>query len=167
MIAPHFLRRRNKSRGSAIVEMGLVMITFLALVLATVDFGMAIFVKATLQHAVREGVRYAITYQMAAGLKHDDSIKAVVMQQSMGILQGTTGASQIYIRYFDPANPGTELSGVGSNAPQSIVQVSVEGYQWKWFAPIWRSATPLSIYVMSADRMETLPGGLTAPPART
>jgi Flp pilus assembly protein TadG len=158
------LCRRGRTRGSAILEMGLVMVTYLALVFAIVDYGLVIFVKATLQHAVREGVRYAITYQTGTGMKHDASIKAVVQGNSMGFLKGSAGLAKIHIRYFNPANPSVEDP---NNDPGSIIQVSVEDYSWNFIAPIWRSKTPMKFFVLSADRMESLPSGMTAPPARS
>jgi Flp pilus assembly protein TadG len=52
------LRRRN-DRGQALVEFALITPIFLALVLLVVDFGFAMDRRLTLQHAVREGARYA------------------------------------------------------------------------------------------------------------
>ncbi len=49
--------RRARQRGNTMLEFAFVALPFLALVLATVDFGMALFIRATMQHAVREGVR--------------------------------------------------------------------------------------------------------------
>jgi hypothetical protein len=156
--------RGRRKRGSAVIEMGLVMITYLALVFAIVDYGLVIFIKATLQHAVREGVRYAITYQTGTGMKHDASIKDIVQKNSMGFLRGEAGLAKIHIRYFDPANPSVEDP---DNDPGSIVQVSVEDYTWNYIAPIWRTRAPIKFFVLSADRMESLPSGLTTPPARS
>lgn len=165
MRSPHLSDpRRGRTRGQAMVELGLVLVTFMALVLAICDYGMAIWAKATLQHAVREGVRYAITYKTEVGMKHDASIASIVKFNSMGLLKSDANAAKIKIRYFDPANPSTEIA---ANSPGSIVQVSVEGYVWKWMIPLWRSKTPMTLFVLSADRMESLPGNLTSPPARS
>jgi Flp pilus assembly protein TadG len=165
-VLPATTSRRVRSRGNAMVEASLVLVTFMALVLAICDFGMAIWAKATLQHAVREGVRYAITFQTnpTLGNKHDASILSIVKTNSMGLLSTTAKQATVHIRYFDPSNPSTEIA---TNSPGSIVQVSVENYTWNWMVPLWRSTTPLSISVYSADRMESLPGSLTSPPARS
>ena len=55
----------NKCRqsGATIVEMAIVMPVFLFLLLALVEFGTMFFVTLTMQYAVREGARYAITGQ--------------------------------------------------------------------------------------------------------
>ncbi len=151
---------RRLRRGGALVELPLVLIPLVALWVAIIDFSFSIFLKATFQHAVREGVRYAVTGRTEPGLGHDASIKAAVQRHAMGFLNGADGAERIHIRYYVP---GT-LAETASNAGGNIVEVSVEGYTWDWIAPILRSATPLTIAARSSDRMEAPPGGI--PPAR-
>lgn len=154
-------RRRMSRRGSTMVESAFVYLPLFAIMLAIVDFSVAIFIRNTFQHAVREGVRYAVTYQTMSGLGHDASIKTVVQQNAMGFLNGTSGAEKIVIRYYSPDT----LAFTTANSPGNIVEVSIEGYNWGWIAPIWRSGTPLAIVARSSDRMEGLPGGVS-PPAR-
>jgi len=152
--------RLPREKGNAFVEGALVMVPLFALVFAIVDFSMAIFLRSTFQHAVREGVRYAVTYRTMPGLGHDASIKTVVQQNAMGFLAGEQGASKIYIRYYDPLT----LVETPNNAPGNLVEISVEGYSWGWLGPLLRSATPLPIAARSSDRMEGLPGGSSPPP---
>ena len=47
-----------------------------ALIFAFVDFGLLLFRWATLQNAVREGCRYAITFQTATGKGQDASVES-------------------------------------------------------------------------------------------
>ena len=49
--------RRRGRRGNAFIEAAFVLVPLFALIFAILDFGLAIFVRSTLQHAVREGVR--------------------------------------------------------------------------------------------------------------
>jgi Flp pilus assembly protein TadG len=56
-----FTKRRQS--GATIVEMAIVMPVFLLVLLALVEFGLMFFVTLTMQYAVREGARYAITGQ--------------------------------------------------------------------------------------------------------
>jgi Flp pilus assembly protein TadG len=142
--------------------MAFAMLPLFALMFGIVDFGFAIFLRSTFQHAVREGTRYAVTYQTASGMGHDASIKDVVKSSAMGFLSSSAASTKIKIRYY---NPDT-LVETAANAPGNLVEVSVEGYQWGWLAPLFRTSTPLTITTRSSDRMEGLPGGLTAPPAR-
>lgn len=48
-------------RGSSAVELALVMPLFLLLFFGVLDFSLLFFTNLTMQHAVREGGRYAIT----------------------------------------------------------------------------------------------------------
>lgn len=152
--------RDKRQRGHALMEAGLVFIPFFGLFFAIVDYGMALFLRTTFQHATREGVRYAVTYQTQGGMGHDASIKAVVKEHAMGFLSGPSGDSKIHIRYYNPVT----LAQTGMNSPGNIVEVSVEGYQWGVIAPLLRSANPISLNVRSSDRMESLPGGVAPPP---
>lgn len=157
---PHRFVRRRSQRGNAFVEAAFVLVPLFALIFSIVDFGLAIFIRSTLQHAVREGVRYAITYQTVDGLGHDASIKSVVQANAMGFLSEAENADKIKIRYYDP----TTFAEVAGNDPGNLVEVSVEDYQWGWLAPLLRSASPLQITTRSSDRMEGLPAGGVPPP---
>jgi len=124
------------------------------------DLSWAIWVKSTLQHAVLQGVRYAITGQTLAGMGQDASIKTVVQRNAMGVLNGTTGAGKIYIRYYLPS----DLTETVNNTSGNLVEVSVEGHSVTPLGPILRSKDPLRMTVRSSDRVE--PSGLAGPPAR-
>ncbi len=156
--------RRSKESGNAMLEFGLVFVPLFAIIFAISDFSMAIFMRATLQQAVREGVRYAVTYQTMSGQCQDASIKQVVKTASSGFLTSANDAI-IFVKYHAPNDLTTVVTGSGSNAAGNIVEVSVEGYMYSWMAPISRSTTPLSITVTAADRTESLPG-TTTPPCR-
>jgi len=154
--------RRRRQPGHALMEGGLVLIPFFALFFGIVDYGMAIFLRNTFQHAVREGVRYAVTYQTVnASTGQDASIKSVVQTNAMGFLDGAN-ANLIQIHYYDK----NTLVETGSNSPGNIVEVSVQGYQWGVVAPLLRSASPIRLNAFSSDRMEALPDGQFAPPPR-
>jgi hypothetical protein len=153
--------KRSGRRGNALLELALVLVPWLALIFGIVDFGFAIFLRNAFQHSVREGVRYAVTYQTASGMGHDASIKSVVQRNALGMLAGSSGASQILIRYYLPET----LAETPNNWPGNLVEVSIENFRWGWMAPLLRSSTPMSVTVRSMDRMEGLPGG-TMPPAR-
>ncbi len=151
---------RERRRGAALIELALVILPLLALLLAILDFSFALFLKSTLQHAVREGVRYAVTGRITTGLGQDASIKGVVQKNALGFLNGDN-ASKIYIRYYTPGS----LTETTSNAGGNIVEVSVEGFTWRWLAPLMRTGLPaLILTARSSDRVEPSPGGV--PPTR-
>lgn len=157
-VVTSFPEGRRRQRGNTFIETALIFLPLMALIFAFVDHGLVVFLQSTFQHAVREGVRYAVTYQTQPGLGHDASIRAIVVRQSMGFLRGREDA--IKIRYFDPIT----FNEVPDNVPGNIIEVSIEGYQHRWLAPLWRDATPLIITARAADRMEGLPTGASPPP---
>ena len=102
--------RSQRRRGSAALEAALVFLPLIAILFALMDFSVAIFVKNVLFHAVREGVRYAVTQQTGAG-GQDAAIKAVVQTNAMGFLNGARGLAYISITYHD-AKTGAVAVGV-------------------------------------------------------
>jgi len=166
------MKRRKAESGAVMLEAAVVLVPFFALFFAMIDYGMAIFLKNTMQFAVRQGARYAVTSQTAAGLGHDASIKAVVNQYSMGFLnyvapagagRPCSGTGCITINYYTP-NTLTLVTGAGSNVGGNIVEVTASNLSWAWMVPLLRSTTPLTFSVTSADVMEASPNGI--PPAR-
>ena len=155
----------------------MVMVPMLALFFALFDFGMAIFLKNTIQYAVRQGVRYAVTSQVQLdgsnnSIGHDASIKNVVAHNTMGFLnyiaptgmgRPCAGQSCIQIRYYSPKTL-LEVTGPASNSGGNIIQVSAENLTWAWMVPLLRSAAPLNFSVSSADIMEASLNGI--PPGR-
>ncbi len=155
------LRRRRAARsgGSSIVETALIFLPFLAVILGITDISLALYIRQTMQHAVREGVRYAITYQVNGSECQIPSIKRVVKLHSMGFLNDQQIADHVTVKFYAP-DTGLES---GENRPGQLVEVSVENYEWKWIAPIWRTAESMKVTVRSSDRMEGL-GGASDPP---
>ncbi len=144
------------------VEATLVILPFFAIVLSIIDFGRAFYARTAIQYAVQAGTRYAVTFQTMSGMCQDASIKEVVRRSSVGFLTANDISTKTFIRYYKPDT----LAATASNMPGNIVEVSVEGYQFKWIAPLWRTATPMTILARSSDRMEGLPGGSSGPPCR-
>ena len=169
------LRRGHRRRGSQVVEVGLTLIPFFAIVFLTVDVALATFVGATLQHAAREGVRFAVTGRCldrsgavqpvgqcpAGGMFQDESIKTVVQHNALGVLSGSAGASKIKIRYYTPDT----LTETTSNAGGNLVEISVEGFSWRPLAPLLRSGSAVPISARASDKMEPSVGGV--PPRRS
>lgn len=52
---------RRRQHGATVVEMALVLPAFLLLLIGVIELSLMFFVNLTMQHAVREGARYAIT----------------------------------------------------------------------------------------------------------
>ena len=145
---------RRRERGSQFVEAGLALLPFCALLLLVADVGWAVWVKATLQHAVREGARYGVTGQTADGLGQMASIRNVVKNHAMGLLNGDQ-APTIAVRYYEPGS----TSPTSSNAAGNVIEVSVEGYSLAPLAPLLRSSAAIAVTVRAADVLEQTKGG--------
>jgi Flp pilus assembly protein TadG len=154
-------RLGHRRCGAELVEFSLVMIPMFGILFLTIDLAWMLFARATLQYAVREGVRYAVTGQTMSGMGQDSSIRAVVQQNSMGILAGSSGASKITIAYFDP---NANLAATPSNAGGNVVQVAAAAVNVFPMAPLFHTGSPLSMTAVSSDVVESSPGGI--PPAR-
>ena len=155
----------------------MVLVPFLALFFAIFDFSMSMFLKNTMQFAVRQGVRYAVTSRVVlnatnTSIGHDASIRQIVRTNSMGFLdylapsgfgRPCSGDACITIRYYDPSTL-LEVTSPTANTGGNIVKVSAENLSWAWMVPLLRSASPLNFSVSSADMMEASPNGI--PPAR-
>ena len=149
-------------RGSSLVEIAFVLIPFLAFVFGFFSISFWMFAKASLHHAAREGVRFAITAKTLPGMAHDDSIRQVVRENSFGLLSDPALSDKILIEYFSADGTGPTQG----NAAGNIVKVSVRNYQAPLLVSPMLFALPdfVTLSVSSIDKMEPLPG---RPPART
>ncbi len=126
------------------IEFSLSFLLFLAIVLGFSQLALAVWIKTTLHHSVREGVRYAITGATSGpSTGHVASIKETVHTASGGLVTIAQLATNVNVRFFDSA--GVEVAGVGSNTGGNTVIVEVVAY------PIPTLASQLLTFV---------PGGL-------
>lgn len=77
-------KRRNDS-GQTLVEFALSALLFFLVVFAVIDFSYFFYVKLTLQNAVRQAGRYAITGQVMSGVNRYNSILQTAENYSLGI----------------------------------------------------------------------------------
>jgi Flp pilus assembly protein TadG len=49
------MRRLRQQRGNTFLETALIFLPLFAVIFAILDYGLVIFIKSTMQHAVREG----------------------------------------------------------------------------------------------------------------
>ena len=88
----------QRRKGAVIVELSFTLVPFLAMMFAIAEFAMPIFLHSTFNAAVREGVRFGVTYNTSYnGANYStqtDAIRAVVQANSLGFLQGSTSSAQ-------------------------------------------------------------------------
>ena len=70
--------------GQTLVEFAIAAIVFLLLIFAVIDFSFLFFTKLTLQNAVRQGGRYAITGQAMPSKTRYASILQTIENHGMG-----------------------------------------------------------------------------------
>ena len=166
--------RKRKQRGSEMLEFTLVLLPMLMFLFLILDIAWAVYSRATLQYAVAQRVRYAVTSQTIGAMGQKDSIRTVVQQSAFGRLGANSAApawASIQVHFFRP--DGTDVSSTAGgngeyNGQLPLVEVSVESFSQTTFMPTIKmpGLGTLSPIVMSArawDRMEASP--LAGPPA--
>lgn len=137
----------TREDGSDLVEFALVMIPLFLFVFAIMCVSWFIFAKASLQHAVREGCRYAVTGQAIS------DIQDRVLQNAVGV-PGMT-AKKVQVQYFAQSNLSTPLTGNTANAGGNLVEVSVSGITINPLGPAGLGFSALTISAAASDVMES------------
>ena len=121
---------RSSDSGVSMVEMSLVAGAFLLFLFGTIDLGFLYYSRVTLQNAVRQGARYAITGNCSSGTCFDpnngsgDRLNTIinrVVYYSNGLITN----SNVTVRCVQGTCP--TYSGFGTNnagGPGDVVQVS-------------------------------------------
>jgi hypothetical protein len=104
-------RKPGAQKGQTLVEFALVAPMVLFFLLAIVDFGIAIDRRLVLDHAVREGARYAAVGSTVA------DVKERTRSQSQGIADpaGTPGSDNYIVVCYEDTNSSGDLGDVGDN----------------------------------------------------
>ena len=162
--------RKLRQKGAEMLEFTLAFLPLMIMVFVLLDIAWGIFVKATLQYAVRTGVRHGITITgteaTAAGGCLTAIVKTTVQANALGILRGAGGLAKIKVNYFQPPAAGSAAAAIDVSGntdgivPNNIMQVSVQGYSlaalvariFSWRTPV--DAAPTIISAASADLIE-------------
>lgn len=176
-------RRRVTSGGSQLVELAFVALPFFALLTGFFDVSFVLFSWSTIQNAVREGCRYAITFQTAppsgatwtCNGHQDNCIENDVAYNSMGLV--TQAGGLINVNYYAQATPTTVIASPNGNTPGNIVVVSILSYPLNWLVPLsgtggagmeysstspYRSTSPTTVNVYAADVLGGYPVGVSS-----
>lgn len=156
------MKRKNDS-GQALVEVALSLSIFLLLAMGTVDFAFMFNNKLTLQNAVRQAARYAITGQCILGangtcsLSRYNSIISTLETASVGLINSGNVNQVVTITCADGGG------GCPNNAggPKDVVTIKV-AYPYNFItpliAPIFHNR-PLTINVSASFANEQFPPG--------
>jgi len=111
------MKQRKKEKGAAAVEFALTAMLLFTLIFGVIDFSYIFWGTLSMQHAVREGARYAVTGQSnlitnPTGTAQDRCDAAVVeiKNQSMG--------------FFDRVSPVVVFSTISTDDPPVITAIA-------------------------------------------
>lgn len=175
-------RRRITSSGSQWVELAFTILPFFAIVTAFFDVSFVLFSWNTIQNAVREGARYAITFQVAPPTNatwtctghQDNCIENEVAANAMGLV--TVAGGLINVNYYTQLASSTPIAAPNGNVPGNIVEVSILNYPLNWMIPLsgtggggqlntssspYRPTSPTNVNVYSSDVLGGFPAGVT------
>jgi len=148
-------KTKSRQRGNAMIEVGLTVVLLFGLIFLIMDLSMMLFIRSTLQQAVRDGVRVGVTARLVGGTGYlNDSVKSAVQGGALGFLNGAAGACRISVNYFNPNTGAASGGGQGD-----ILVVSVNNFSVTPLGAIMRRADPLSFSVSSSDIVERCPVG--------
>ncbi|ART83641.1 hypothetical protein CBP31_14210 [Oceanisphaera profunda] len=134
-----FLPKRYK--GTTTVEFALVAGLFMLLMFAIIDIAMIGFVNLTMQNAVREGARYAVTGCAELDPRYGDpeepeykadrkeAVKFKIKEHSMGLYDRVMKEGGLTVK--DPDDK--EVSGVGN--PGQLIVIQLNG-SWPLMTPL-------------------------------
>ena len=154
----------SKEAGSTMVEFALVLVPLTAFLFIALDLGWVLFAWASLQEAVREGTRFAVTGTTGSFTCQDAAIQSVVQKYSFGFVNAGNVNTAVSIQYYSPANLGVQVVGVNSNRGGNVVKIVAKNVTVSPFLPLWRSSSPITLAASASDIVEGSP--TNTPPCR-
>lgn len=142
-------------RGQATLEFALAALLFFSLLFAIMDLGILFYVNLTMQHAVREGTRYAVTGRHDLGLDRRTALIQKIKDQSMGLydknlypLKDPTIKVIDTSKTFNNYTSGTVQTGNPGAVDETIV-VSLT-YTWPLLTPLLKPFFKDGTYTFTA-----------------
>ena len=134
----------RRQAGVAAVELAICMGLFLLVVITMLDFAIFGYVQLTMQHAVREGARYAITGRsnldpMSQGDRQRAVIQ-VIRESSSGLFDKVMEEGDIVVT--DP--DGNPVGGFGAPGDTIVIRLNCA----------WDPVSPFSQIALSGDAYE-------------
>ncbi len=114
---------RWRQRGVAVVEFAFAAMLFFTLVFSILDWSYLFWANLTMQHAAREGARYAVTGQSGMSPTPGDRCAAareMIRQQSMGLYEQTSA-----VTIFKTINSAGVITTLGSGSCYGAGQVII------------------------------------------
>lgn len=133
----------RRQRGAAMVEFALVAPLLFLLIMAIMDLSMLLWVNLTMQHAVREAGRYALTMRndgyTSAGARQMQVVQ-VIKENSMGMYDQLKPHIKITLNGTPHDYGGADASGFssdmfGSSGDMAVMQLDCT---WRLMTPLMR-----------------------------
>lgn len=171
-------KRKKSRKGSELLEFTLVLLPMLGFLFLILDIAWAVYSRSTLQYAVAQGVRWAVTSQTIGTMGLRASVQTVVQQNAFGRLNSTAGAAtgvngwnNIYVDWYLVNSDGTLTDedgvvggdGMTKSGQLPLVEVSVQNLSAKTFMPtiklpgLGSVLNPIAMTAVAWDRMESPP----------
>ncbi len=141
MRRPELLRRLRCARGTATIEVAIVFPLLMLIVLGIFDFSRMFYTQLTMQHAVREAVRFAITGNAindpgsGSPLTRVESIRAKIAQSAVNLNVDVDAIT------ITPSNGG---------GPGDVVTVSSD-FSYEFTTPLIKPLFPSGTYDFSVS----------------
>ncbi len=167
---PRLFRRSKRAdgrseRGQALVEFSLVAILLFMFLFGIFDFVRLFQSWVTVQHAAREGARYAITGQVACTGITNSRTGCIVQKAktaTLGLTGGGKDGTAVAVSYESwPYSTGTwpdppVLNSAGVQCDAIEVKVN---YTHQFVTPIIKAIVPAGVHVLGRQRMVNEPFG--------
>lgn len=126
-------RQRHGERGASLPETVMIMGVLLAVLLAVVDFGRAMYTYAFVAQLARQGARWAIVRgSQCTALDHCNASSSDIQNYVRTLSIGATNANNITVNATWPASQCPP--GSSGNAPGCVVSVNVQ-YPFAFMLP--------------------------------
>ncbi len=125
-------RMRRNTSGQSLVEFAIVLPLLLLVFLGIFEFGRFYFTKLTLQHAVREATRFAITGNVLADPETGDPMDRV--NSIVRVILDNT-------KNLDVDLDGVTITPADGGGPEDIVRVRVD-FQYDLTVPLIQNIVP-------------------------
>lgn len=106
------IKRSRWQRGASAVEFALVAPLFFLLLFSIVDFSAMMWANLTMQHAVREGARYAITGQSSSPQRYQ-AVLAKIHDSSLGVYDMSNATVSTWVNGTSQSNGNSMFGGAG------------------------------------------------------
>jgi len=146
---------KRNSRGQTVLEFAIVAWLFFSIVLAIADIAVMFYVNLTMQNAVREGTRYAVTGLSNLGADRRSAMIQKIKDSSNGLYdKNLYTPKDPTIKVIDPTqvsyanySSGTLQPG-NPGQPNQIIEVSLT-YTWPLLTPFLKPFFPGGKYTFT------------------